>query len=143
MLHGKNFMLAEAENLKRELAALPRTKENYSLVYYDFEDGIYHFFLVDIEQVFDALAQELSGEAFLQAKEAFLQGYTSEKSLEPECEKLLPLMRRFCNLFAYARMIRCIAEDVQEAPEWMCKLRSILQCKIIFLEKNVDKPEMM
>lgn len=155
-------MLTEAVSLEKELAALPQTRESFGLVHYDFEpdnvfyeeksgechvidfeDGMYHFYLLDIEQVFDALAQELSGEAFLQAKEAFLQGYTSEKSLEPECEKLLPLMRRFCNLFAYARMIRCIAEDVQEAPEWMCKLRSILQCKINFLEKNVDKPEMM
>lgn len=154
------YMLEEVEKLEKELAELPRTKENYGLVHYDFEpdnvfyeetsgechvidfeDGMYHFFLVDIEQVFDALAQELSGETLLHARKSFLQGYTSEKVLEPEYEKLLPLMRRFCNLFAYARMIRCIAEEIQEAPEWMCKLRNILQRKINFLEKNVDNSE--
>ena len=150
--NAPDFMLAEAENLERELAALPRTKENYGLVHYDFEpdnvfyedtsgkchvidfeDGMYHFFLVDIEQVFDAVAQELSGDVLLQAKEAFLQGYTSEKALEPDYEMRLPLVRRFCNLFAYARMIRCIAEEVQDAPEWMCKLRNALAHKVKFL----------
>lgn len=92
--------------------------QSFGLVHYDFEDGMYHLFLLDIEQVFDTLSEELSGEALL-----------------------LPLMRRFCNLFAYARMIRCIAEEIQDAPEWLCKLRNILQRKINFLEKNVDNSE--
>lgn len=158
--NAPDFMLAEAEDVEQELALRPRNVGNYGLVHYDFEpdnvfydepsgecyvidfeDGMYHFFLLDVEQVFDALAEELSGEALLQAKRCFVQGYTSEKALAPEYEKELGVLRRFCNLFAYARMIRSIAEEVQEEPEWMCKLRGVLERKKNFLEKNVDNRE--
>ena len=75
-------MLNEAEAVKQELAKLEQSKENFGLVHYDFEpdnvfyneddgscwvidfeDGMYHFFLVDLEQVLDALSGELEGEA--------------------------------------------------------------------------------
>lgn len=76
---------------------------------------------------------------FEQAKKHFLQGYESEMDLEPDYEKKLELMRSFCNLYTYARLLRCTAEEVAEAPAWMCNLRGRLIEKITYLENIVDK----
>ena len=146
-------MQKEAEAVEQELSKLKQTKETFGLVHYDFEpdnvfykeednscqvidfeDGMYHFFLVDIEQVLDSLSEELEGDAFEQAKKYFLQGYESEKALEPDYEPKCRLMRRFCNLFSYARLVYCIAEEVPDAPEWMVSLRNRLTLKIQYLE---------
>ena len=78
--------------------------------------------------------EELKEELCVQARKHFLRGYESEKALEPDYEKRLPLMRRFCNLFSYARLIRCIAEEVPNAPEWMVSLKARLTGKIQQLE---------
>lgn len=146
-------MQKEAEAVEQELSKLKQTKETFGLVHYDFEpdnvfykeednscqvidfeDGMYHFFLVDIEQVLDSLSEELEGDAFEQAKKYFLQGYESEKTLEPDYEPKCRLMRLFCNLFSYARLVHCIAEEVPNAPEWMVSLRNRLSLKIQYLE---------
>lgn len=146
-------MQKEAETVEQELSKLKQTKETFGLVHYDFEpdnvfyneadgncqvidfeDGMYHFFMVDIEQVLDSISEELEGEAFEQAKKYFLQGYKSEKALEPDYEEKFVLMRRFCNLFSYARLLHCIAEDISDAPEWLVSLRTRLAGKIQYLE---------
>ena len=146
-------MQKEAEAVEQELSKLKQTKETFGLVHYDFEpdnvfykeednscqvidfeDGMYHFFLVDIEQVLDSLSEELEGDAFEQTKKYFLQGYESEKALEPDYEPKCRLMRRFCNLFSYARLVHCIAEEVSDAPDWMVSLRNRLTLKIQYLE---------
>lgn len=151
-------MREEASQVEQELALLECTKETYGLVHYDFEpdnvfydetdgtcyvidfeDGMYHFFLVDIEQVFDALSEELEGEGLSSAKDYFLQGYQSEKTIDPQYEQKLPLMRRFCNLYAYARLIRCMAETLPEEPEWMGMLRGRLEMKRKHLESIIEK----
>ena len=154
--HAPEGMLCEWETVKKELVGLECNQENYGLIHYDFEpdnvfydeksglchaidfeDGMYHFFLVDIEQVFVSLSEELEGDAFALAKVRFLQGYESEKALEPDYEEKLPLMRRFCNLYSYARLAHCLSEEVPESPEWMVKLRGMLERKKVFLERCV------
>jgi len=143
----------EAEAVEQELSQIKQTKETFGLVHYDFEpdnvfynaedgscqvidfeDGMYHFFMVDIEQVLDSFSEELEGEAYEQAKRYFLQGYESEKALEPDYEPKCRLMRRFCNLFSYTRLVHCIAEEVPDAPEWMVNLRGRLKEKMNYLE---------
>ena len=146
-------MQRKADEVEQELSKLKQTKETFGLVHYDFEpdnvfyneednscqvidfeDGMYHFFMVDIEQVLDSLSEELEGEAFEQAKKNFLQGYESERTLEQDYEPKCRLMRRFCNLFSYARLVHCIAEEVSDAPDWMVSLRNRLTLKIQYLE---------
>lgn len=152
--HAPEHMLQKADKVEQELATLERTPETYGLVHYDFEpdnvlydeasgechaidfeDGMYHFYLMDIEQVLDALENELEGDTLSCARRNFLKGYQSQKDMPSDYEKYLSIMAGFRNLYSYARLINCIAEEVENAPEWMKNLRRKLQERLKALEK--------
>lgn len=154
--HAPDKMWAELGKVQQALDGLPRTKDTFGLVHYDFEpdnvfwdkarqrctvidfeDGMYHFFLLDLEQALDALLEDLPADRKAAAKAAFLQGYQSVKPLEPDYAEGLKLMRRFCNLYSYARLICCVDEKSPEEPDWMLALREKLQRKITLLESSV------
>ena len=154
--HAPTKMLEEVVEVRQALNELPQTGDSFGLVHYDFEpdnvfwdennqcctvsdfeDGMYHFFLVDLEQALDALLESIPADRQLNAKNAFLQGYQSIKALEPDYAEKLKLMRRFCNLYSYARLIRCVAEEYSNEPDWMVTLREKLHRKIELLESAV------
>ena len=154
--HAPNKMLVELEEVRQELNKLSQTGDSFGLVHYDFEpdnvfwdedkhcctaidfeDGMYHFFLIDLEQALDALLENISEDRKMIAKTIFLQGYQSVKMLEADYAEKLKLMRRFCNLYSYARLIRCIAEEHPDEPDWMIQLREKLHRKLVFLENSV------
>ena len=98
---------------------------------------MYHFFLVDVEQALDALLENIPADRQATAKNTFLRGYQSAKTLEPDYAEKLKLMRRFCNLYSYARLIRCVAEEYSDEPDWMVSLRKKLHWKIELLESGI------
>lgn len=149
------FMIEECRKIYRLMSALPADKFNYGLVHYDFEpdnvfydektdccsvidfdDGMYNFYLLDIENVFVSLSEELEGEKLQCAKESFIKGYAGRFPLPDNYEQLLPLMNRFCNIFAYARLVRCLAEKPEEQPEWMTVLSEKLTRKLRAIENS-------
>lgn len=154
--HAPDAVVSALSALKRDLEKLPQTKENYGLVHYDFEldnvfydestktcsvidfdDGMYHWYALDIVQVFDALeddSESLTGEALKEAKREFIRGYCEEHSYPADMEALQPLMLRFIDLYGYARLIRCVAEQFPEEPEWLVTLREKL--KVVILKKE-------
>ncbi|MDE7283793.1 MAG: phosphotransferase [Lachnospiraceae bacterium] len=154
--HAPDKMLTELDEVQQALNELPQTSDTFGLVHYDFEpdnvfwdennqcctaidfeDGMYHFFLVDLEQALDALLENIPADEQSNAKNTFLSGYQSVKTLEPDYDEKLKLMRRFCNLYSYARLIRCVAEEYSNEPDWMVKLREKLHSKINLLESSV------
>ncbi|MDE7221217.1 MAG: phosphotransferase [Oscillospiraceae bacterium] len=149
-------MLLELDAVRQALRAFPQTSDTFGLVHYDFEpdnvfwdehsqcctaidfeDGMYHFFLVDLEQALDALLENIPADRHSMAKNTFLRGYQSVKSLEPDYAEKLKLMRRFCNLYAYARLIHCVGEEYSNEPDWMVGLREKLRWKIELLESGI------
>lgn len=147
-------MIDRPNELDEELALLPRNIDNFGLVHYDFEpdnvfydeltktchiidfdDGMYHWFALDIEQVFDSIAEELDGEKLINAQQNFLRGYREEHCYLKEMEQSRPLMRRFVDLYAYARLIRSVAETFDNEPDWLTNLRIKLNKKISEKEK--------
>lgn len=146
------------EELKRvceELSSLPIRQDNYGLVHYDFEldnvfydpvskslaaidfdDGMYHWFALDLEQAFDSMRDEMPENLFDDAKASFMRGYQTEYAFTQESAGLLPAMRRYINLYKYARLIRCIDEEFQDEPDWMSWLRTKLASVIEQLETN-------
>lgn len=147
-------MLAEREAVARALAGLPR--EHYGLVHYDFEldnvfydeetnscsvidfdDGMYHWYALDVEQVFASLAEELSGDALEAATRVFLEGYRTEHAYTAEMDAARPLMRRFIDLYTYARLTRSIAETFGDEPEWLVGLRIKLGNVLASIEAGI------
>lgn len=141
--HAPNKMLAALTEVQEALAVLPQTHDTFGLVHYDFEpdnvfwdetrqcctvidfeDSMYHFFLLDLEQALDALLENIPADRKSDAKSAFLRGYQSVKMLEPDYDEKLKLMRRFCNLYSYARIIRSVDEKHPNEPDWMTDLRA-------------------
>lgn len=150
------FMLVELRAVSDLLAELTIDHKNYGLVHYDFEpdnvfydvgtqscsvidfdDGMYHWYALDIEQVFDSLMDCVANDELQAAKKMFIKGYRSEYAFDQQAENLLPLMRRFVDLFTYARLIRSVAESLAEEPQWMHSLRQKLNWVIHRLESKI------
>lgn len=159
---AKDCAVAELNELRNKLGMLSKDKKSYGLVHYDFEtdnvfydkntlacyvidfdDGMYNWFVLDIDQTLDSVKETFEDkgfteEKFAEAKESFLEGYKSEHELTKDMIDLMPLMRRFINLFGYARLIRCVDEKFENEPEWLVYLRKKLSRVINELEKSME-----
>lgn len=148
----------ELVTVSNQLTLLPQTAETFGLVHYDFEpdnvfwdaknhqcsvidfdDGMYHWFALDVEQVFDCLTEFFEGDALQKAKEQFLKGYRTHHAFTEEMEMSMPLMRRFINLYSYARLRHCLSEPVSAKPEWMMYLETRLRSKMRYLESRMER----
>lgn len=144
------------EKLQNKLSLLPAHKSRYGLIHYDFEcdnvfydekentchvidfdDGIYHFYALDLEQALDSISEEAPEDKTLSAKNAFLKGYKSEYLFDGFTSSLLPLMRCFCDLYSYTRLLYCLSEDVPNPPDWMTELKEKLTNKAIYLKDKL------
>lgn len=157
--NAPDYALSHCAAIKSKLGALPVTRDNYGLVHYDFEpdnvfydeekklcsvidfdDGMYHWYALDIEQVFGSLEEdlELCGEDLLAAEKEFLRGYKEAHCYTREMEMARPLMRLFIDLYCYARLIRCVSEKFADEPEWLVELRNELNEDILEKETNMS-----
>lgn len=138
--------LAEARLLRNYFASLPVTKSNFGLVHYDFEydnvfydetthschvidfdDAMYHWYAMDIEQALASLRDCVSPDSFNATKQCFLDGYRTEFDISDDMEALLPACRRFAALYGYARVWRAMAEQWANEPDWLVELREDLR----------------
>jgi Ser/Thr protein kinase RdoA (MazF antagonist) len=136
--------VAEARLLGDYFAGQPATPGNYGLIHYDFEldnvfydeatdaisvidfdDAMYHWYAVDIEQALDSLQSEVAPEAYGHKKKCFMDGYISRYSL-PGDGPSMAACRRFADLYGYARILRSAAEHGENEAEWLTALRSRL-----------------
>lgn len=134
--------------LRRFFSEIPCNSKNYGLVHYDFEldnvfydpftrrisvidfdDAMYHWYAIDVEQALDSLKSEtdLPEEEFHQKAALFLEGYRSQFELNEEMLPAMPALRRFVNLYGYTRIVRSIQEVWENEPEWLVRLREKLQ----------------
>jgi len=134
--------LQELTFLRESFSKLPMDQGNYGLVHYDFEldnvfydhttkscsvidfdDSMYHWYLMDIEQTLDSLKDEIAEPEFDQKKALFLEGYKSQFDIDRELLECMSLFRRFANLYGYTRIMRSIQERWENEPEWLVGLR--------------------
>jgi len=137
----------ELAAVRRTLDALPVEKGGYGLIHYDFEpdnvffdadtgacsaidfdDGMYHWYALDVQRSLDSLCDYLQGKRLEAAQEAFLKGYATERVCPERTETVVRAMHRFVNLYRYARLSHCLGGDAAAAgePEWMIALRAKL-----------------
>lgn len=131
--------------LKNYFLTLPINHNNYGLIHYDFEldnvfydyatkscsvidfdDAMYHWYMMDIEQTLDSLKSEIAEQEFHQKKAVFLKGYRTQFSLDDNLLAMMPLFRRFANLYGYTRIVRSLQEQWDNEPEWLVSLREKL-----------------
>lgn len=141
-LQNQDRALKEVDLLSTYFSKLPKSPENYGLVHYDFEldnvfydeathacnvidfdDAMYHWYVMDIEQALDSINEEIKPSSYEHAKECFLSGYRSEYSVTDEMLSMQPIFRRFANLYSYTRVLRSSAETWSNEPKWLLDLR--------------------
>lgn len=137
--------LEELEYLREKFSQLPVNAENYGLIHYDFEldnvfydpqtkscsvidfdDAMYHWFVMDVEQALDSLKGEVAESEFEQKKILFLEGYKTRFVIDNGLFESRVLFRRFANLYDYARVRRAIEERWENEPDWLIQLRQKL-----------------
>jgi len=134
--------LKEVSILEEYFTMLPATVDNYGLVHYDFEpdnvfyndaisrysivdfdDSMYHWYGLDIEQSVCCIKDELPEDLHEQAVSMFLNGYRSVTDLDDSTFTHMPMFRRYIDLFGYTRCLRSVHERWDNEPEWMLDLR--------------------
>lgn len=137
--------LKETKLLQDYFVSIPMNKNNFRLIHYDFEydnvfydeesqscnvidfdDAMYHWYVMDIEQALDSLQDCIPTETFEQKKQCFMDGYRSEFEIPTGMMSLIPACRRFANLYGYVRVLRSIEEKWEHEPEWLVSLRANL-----------------
>ncbi|MGN7355356.1 phosphotransferase enzyme family protein [Paenibacillus amylolyticus] len=143
---GERAALNEVEFLRTYFATWPMTQQNFGLIHYDFEldnvfydegsqscyaidfdDSMYHWYAMDVEQSLDSLREEIEPEQWEQKRQLFLNGYWSKAGERYDLGSMFPACRRFANLYGYVRMLRSVAEQWSHEPEWMSGLRARLE----------------
>jgi Ser/Thr protein kinase RdoA (MazF antagonist) len=145
--------LANEEGALRELTVqrnyfsrLPKSAENYGLVHYDFEldnvfydkaskscyvidfdDTMYHWYVMDIEQTLNSMKTELPQCNLDTIREQFIRGYRTAFSVTDDGLDKLHAFRRFANLYGYTRIKRSIEEFWLNETGWIVGLRKKLQ----------------
>lgn len=139
-------MLAKLNETELLLTEMPRTPGCYGLIHYDFEpdnvfwdgekchaidfeDGMMHFYAVDVVQALDELPREYH--------EAFLQGYSMASPDTTIDKSTFPLMRRFRDLYAYARLLHTLSEKPVPEPDWLSALVARLESRLDELERGI------
>ncbi|WP_313799246.1 phosphotransferase [Cytobacillus sp.] len=137
--------LMETKLLQDYFYSIPITKSNFGLVHYDFEydnvfydeashscnvidfdDAMYHWYIMDIVRALDSMQDCIPAEMFQQKKQCFMDGYRTEYELSEDMLSIEPACRRFANLYGYVRVLRSIEEKWENEPDWLVSLREEL-----------------
>ena len=116
---------SELYMLKDYFSKLPTTKENFGLIHYDFEadnifydeisktynhidfdDSMYHWYYMDIEQALDSLKEDLPEDQIESSVNQFIKGYRSEYDISEDMLTILPTSE---DMLIYMDMYVCFA----------------------------------
>ncbi|WP_406686601.1 phosphotransferase enzyme family protein [Rossellomorea vietnamensis] len=141
----ESLALKETKLLQDYFQTIPKSKNNFGLIHYDFEydnvffdtksqscyvidfdDAMYHWYVMDIERTLDSLQDCILPELFQEKKECFLDGYRTEFEIQDEMMALLPAFKRFADLYGYVRILKSTEDQWNHEPEWLVGLRGRL-----------------
>ncbi|WP_454055090.1 phosphotransferase enzyme family protein [Clostridium sp. Marseille-Q7071] len=131
----------ELQRVYEWLNSMPISNENFGLIHYDFQldnvfwndssssfniidfdDSIYHWYMMDIVRALE-LDELEDGKSKIILK-SFLKGYCSVEKIEGEYIELIPKFRRYDNLLSFAILMRSMKDsDFVKDPDWLAKLR--------------------
>jgi Ser/Thr protein kinase RdoA (MazF antagonist) len=134
--------LKEYERMKIQLSELPSGVGHSGLIHYDFEtdnvfyikaesrfsaidfdDSMYHWFMMDITSTLTDLIEQNDKES-RQNIDSFIRGYKLVKHLDNGYIEMMPRFQRFADLYSFARLLRCMENmDLPNPPEWIIQLK--------------------
>ena len=151
-------LMQELEILRCQFSQLPVTQDNYGLIHYDFEpdnvffdeknqqcsvidfdDAMYHWYVMDIVQALDAIQDEMELDDCSHQEAVFLEGYRSVCEIDENLFKLKALFRRFASMYQYTRVARAIEERFESEPDWMVALRGKLEKLLMETRLNFEE----
>lgn len=137
--------MQEVKELRSYLTKLPQNHKTFGLIHYDFEldnifydqttdtlsiidfdDAMYHWYAMDIEQALDSIMNEISCDNYFVMKDIFIEGYREEFYVSDEMLSYMPIFRRFANLYGYVRILLSSSEVWDNEPKWLVDLRDKL-----------------
>lgn len=134
--------MEELKKLEKWLGSLSISQENYGLVHYDFEidnifwnrelsnfsvidfdDSMYHWYVMDIVTVFENILDE--DEINVTSKShAFLNGYRKIKAINQKLFEEKSRFKRFDDLYTFARLMRSLQDqNIKNEPDWLEHVR--------------------
>ncbi|SCY55045.1 phosphotransferase enzyme family protein [Alkaliphilus peptidifermentans] len=141
----ETLAMQEIKLLKEFFSKLPKNEQTYGMVHYDFEmdnifydkdtdmlniidfdDSMYHWYAMDIEQALNSIVNEVPCEDYSLTRDFFIKGYREEFSITDEMLSYLTVFRRFADLYGYVRVLLSTKEVWDNEPEWMMDLRIYL-----------------
>ncbi|PKO05210.1 MAG: hypothetical protein CVU41_13105 [Chloroflexi bacterium HGW-Chloroflexi-3] len=147
--------MRELALLRHEFDRLTITQDNYGLIHYnfepdnvfydesnqkcsviDFDDAMYHWFVMDILQALEAIRDEMELDDCSHQQAKFLQGYLSVCDINENLLKLKALFNRFARLYQHTRVARAIEEHLEDEPDWMVGLR--VKLERLLMETRLD-----
>jgi Ser/Thr protein kinase RdoA (MazF antagonist) len=136
----------ELNRIKSWLNSLSLSNDDFGLIHYDFQldnvlwdeqehhfnvfdfdDSMYHWFVMDIVTTLKDLFGNHGQEAERKI-ESFLSGYRSILPLDDEMVKLFPKFLRFDQLYRFSRLLWSLENsDIDKAPPWYDGLKTKLK----------------
>lgn len=106
-----------------------------------YDNAVYNWFVADTEECVSSinlLCPKKKVDGFVSR---FYEGYLKFSPVDEDFMIYLPLMRRFINLYKYAKLKRVLRlSPVQrKCPDWQKNLRKVYQAKIILIEKTFSE----
>ncbi len=155
--HAPEKVLDEAAQIRAGLNRIPETHETYGLIHYDyqldnvffsesqgmfpvidFDDSIYHWYVMDVIIALNCIESELSDLYKQSARENFLAGYQQMTNLPEDLFAERSFFHRYENLIRYSRCLWSTSEAYENEPEWMADLRDHLTTLVVEYEESLD-----
>lgn len=133
----------EVEVLRNALATLEKTEDNFGLIHYDFEldnlffdeasntfnvidfdDSVYHWYVMDMVQAVESITEDLPDERKAYSEALFVKGYESVCTVDDALLEKAYIFERYANLYGYVRCLRSVSEPLGDQPEWMINLQN-------------------
>lgn len=150
---------SELNMLRNYFSKLPMTKDNFGLIHYDFEpdnvfyddlsktytpidfdDTMYHWYALDFGQALESIKENVQEFQTKASVDQFIKGYRSAFHISDEMLKLLPIFKRYTNLYGYVRILRSAEEKWNNEPDWLVGLRIKFKHLLNIRKENFAKP---
>ena len=139
LINSKNYGLIHYD-FELDNVFYDDSKKSCSVI--DFDDAMYHWYVMDIVQALHSLKSEIAENEFPHKQAIFLEGYRSRFEIDDNLFAAALVFRRFANLYQYARVARAMHEHWDNEPDWMVELRTRLTKSLVrnseFFGKAID-----